>query len=170
MLGPNPVLFVAEEALSRFAARDGNYDPASRRQAEHLYASARSHAALNAVLRRLRGRIGRLQSPDQRGGGHDGHYVGLRTVPIHSIRGSESRCQDFDADFCPLQTRTRERWLSVATARIKGLTLPPVELIQVGTEYFVRDGHHRISVARALGEQNIEAEVIARSAMAPLGA
>ncbi len=45
--------------------------------------------------------------------------------------------------------------------------LPPVELIQIGHEHFVRDGHHRISVARALGEYDIEAEVIA---LGPTGA
>jgi hypothetical protein len=47
----------------------------------------------------------------------------------------------------------------VAQARQQGLSLPPVELTQVGEVYFVRDGHHRISVARALGQTDIEAEV-----------
>jgi hypothetical protein len=48
----------------------------------------------------------------------------------------------------------------VAAARRRGKSLPPVDLIQVGDAYFVRDGHHRISVARALGQQDIEAKVI----------
>jgi signal transduction histidine kinase len=164
MLTANAAMFVAEETLSRFAARDGNHDPATRREAERLYAAARSRAALNAILQRLRGRLGHLQPLDGRCGGHEGHYSGLQTVSIRSIRGSEDRCRDFDTNFCPLQTRTRERWLSVANARIEGRTLPPVELIQVGDQYFVRDGHHRVSVARALGEREIEAEVTARSA------
>jgi hypothetical protein len=47
----------------------------------------------------------------------------------------------------------------VAKARLKGVTLPPVELIQVGDVYFVRDGHHRISVARAFGQEHVDAEV-----------
>ena len=165
MLGANVALFVAEETLSRFAARDGNYDPASRRQAEHLYATACRQANLNTVLQRLRGRVRRLSSLGEQHSGQEGHYSGLRIVPIQRIRGSEDRCQDFDVDFRPLQTRTRERWLGVAMARIGGRTLPPVELIQVGDEYFVRDGHHRISVARALGEHDIEAEVTVRGAM-----
>jgi hypothetical protein len=42
---------------------------------------------------------------------------------------------------------------------LAGDPLPPVELIQVGSVYFVRDGHHRISVARAMGQQEIEAVV-----------
>jgi hypothetical protein len=50
--------------------------------------------------------------------------------------------------------------MSIAIARSQGDTLPLVELIQLGNDYFVRDGHHRISVARALGEEYIDAKVI----------
>jgi hypothetical protein len=76
------------------------------------------------------------------------------------IRGSEGRSDDFDCDFNPLHTRTRDRWMSVAIARSQGETLPLVELIQLGEDYFVRDGHHRISVARELSEEYIDAIVI----------
>jgi hypothetical protein len=86
-------------------------------------------------------------------------FVRMCTVPIRQIRGSEGRSEDFDADFYPLQKRTRGRWLSVATAYLKGVAMPPVELIQVGSIYYVRDGHHRISVARATGQEYIEAQV-----------
>jgi hypothetical protein len=84
---------------------------------------------------------------------------GTRTVAIEQIGGSENRVGDFDCEFNPLQTHTRDRWLSVATARQRGRYLPPVALIQVGDRYFVRDGHHRISVARALGQEAIEASI-----------
>jgi len=84
---------------------------------------------------------------------------GTHTVPIRQIRGSESRGTDFDCDFNPLQSHTRERWLGIAAARQRGRNLPPVALIQVGDLYFVRDGHHRISVARALGYATVEATV-----------
>jgi len=47
----------------------------------------------------------------------------------------------------------------VADALDEGLVLPPVQLIQVGADYYVRDGHHRVSVTRALGLDVIEAEV-----------
>jgi hypothetical protein len=87
------------------------------------------------------------------------HYAGLRAVAIDQIRGSEGRVQDFDSAFHPLSEKTRDRWLSVATARMQGAGLPAVELIQVGDFFFVRDGHHRISVARALGEEAIDAEI-----------
>lgn len=88
------------------------------------------------------------------------HYVGVRTVPLNRIKGSEGRSSDFDCDFNPLHARTRNRWMSIAIARSQGDTLPLVELIQLGEDYFVRDGHHRISVARAFSEEYIDAVVI----------
>ena len=87
------------------------------------------------------------------------HYAGTRPVAIRHIRGSEGRCEDFDAGFRPLRAHNRGRWTSVAEARLRGVTLPPVELILVGEVYYVRDGHHRISVARAFGQEHIDAEV-----------
>jgi hypothetical protein len=84
---------------------------------------------------------------------------GVRTVPIGQIRGSEDRSRDFDRDFNPLQDHCKGRWLNIAVARQQGEALPLVALIQVGEIYFVKDGHHRISVARALGQLDIEAKV-----------
>lgn len=87
-------------------------------------------------------------------------YRGLQTVALACIRGSEGRPRDFDADFNPLRASTAHRWVSVAAERALGHTLPPVELIQVGDVYYVRDGHHRVSVAHVRGEQYIEAMVM----------
>jgi hypothetical protein len=86
-------------------------------------------------------------------------HAGVQLVPVARIRGSEGRCADFDADFRPLKSLSEARWVSVACARQVDVPLPLVQLIQVGDSYFVRDGHHRISVARWLGQQEIEAEV-----------
>ena len=80
-------------------------------------------------------------------------------VPIAQIDGSENRIADFDRNFNPLHDHTRDRWLTIARALQRGRYLPPVKLIQVGDHYFVRDGHHRISVARALSWDAIEATV-----------
>lgn len=88
------------------------------------------------------------------------HYAGLKIVPIDRIRGSEGRTEDVDDAFYPLHDRLRDRWISVASVRLAGEGLPPVELIHTGGVYFVRDGHHRISVAKALGEAYIDADVI----------
>jgi hypothetical protein len=90
----------------------------------------------------------------------EARYAGVRSLPIRHIRGSEGRCHDFDADFRPLKTHNKSRWLRLAAAWQQGVVLPPVLLIQVADAYFVRDGHHRISVARAFGREQIEAEVI----------
>ena len=57
---------------------------------------------------------------------------GNTDVPIGQIRGSEGRCEDFDRAFHPLKEHTEERWVSVARAHLRGLGLPPVELIQLG--------------------------------------
>lgn len=84
---------------------------------------------------------------------------GVRSVPIKRIRGSESRCGEFDVGFRPLRFHSKERWLRIATARLMRVPLPPVDLVLVKDRYFVVDGHHRISVARALGQTEIDAEV-----------
>jgi hypothetical protein len=88
-----------------------------------------------------------------------GHFAGRQSVRLDDIRGSEGRSQGFDAKFYPQSDETRQRWQSVANALADGLELAPVQLIQVGGAYYVRDGHHRVSVNRALGHDIIEAEV-----------
>jgi hypothetical protein len=93
---------------------------------------------------------------------------GVRTVPISQIRGSEGRSRYFDLDFNPLYEQTKGRWLSIAVAQQQGKALPLVSLIQVGDVYFVRDGHHRISVARALGQMAMDAHVIIWEVSGPL--
>src|SRR6266508_370226 len=86
-------------------------------------------------------------------------FAGRQMVPIGQILGSESRANDFDAEFRPRERHTAARWCRVAEAWQAGVELPPVELIQVGDAYFVRDGHHRISVARTFGAREIDALV-----------
>ncbi len=129
---------------------------------KRLYAHARSQAwwgQLRSSLARRSGDLLTLAEIDASETPSTRRYAGRQTVPIDHIRGSQGRVQDFDRDFYPLQDHNRDRWLSVAGARQRGKPLPPVDLIQVGSIYFVQDGHHRISAARALGEKEIEAEV-----------
>jgi hypothetical protein len=87
-------------------------------------------------------------------------YSGIQAVPVRSIIGTEGRTADFDIDFHPVKEAARERWVNVAMAYLSSQPLEPVQLIQVGDAYFVRDGHHRISVSRAFGQVAIDAEVI----------
>ena len=99
---------------------------------------------------------------------HGSHYGGVQTVPLYRIIGSEQRAGDFDSAFHPLQAHLRDRWVSVAIAYRQYITLPPVQVIQIGEHYFVRDGHHRVSVALALGQIDIEGEVVVWETAAPL--
>lgn len=96
------------------------------------------------------------------------YFLGEQSVPIKQIRGSESRSADFDADFHPTQPHIEERWRTIAQLWLAGVALPPVDLVQVGDVYFVRDGHHRISVAKALGAKEIDAIVTVWQVDGPL--
>jgi hypothetical protein len=82
------------------------------------------------------------------------------SVPIHQIKGSLGRSDDFDLNFNPLKERSRSRWMSIAAAVRIGLPMPAVELVQVGNAYYVRDGHHRISVAKSMGQDAIDARIV----------
>ena len=95
-------------------------------------------------------------------------YRGLQTVPVDQIVGSTDRFRDFDRAFRPRRDHTAARWKSVAHADAEGKALPPVQLYQVGGAYFVRDGHHRVSVARTRGRLYVDAEVIEVQVRAPL--
>jgi hypothetical protein len=94
-------------------------------------------------------------------------YSGIHVVPIRSIIGSEGRTTDFDMDFHPVREDSRERWVNMAMVYLARLPLPPIEVIRLGDAYFVRDGHHRISVSRAFGQVAMDAEVITWKAQPP---
>ncbi|MCU1661845.1 MAG: hypothetical protein QOI36_1622 [Pseudonocardiales bacterium] len=85
--------------------------------------------------------------------------LGLQVVPLESIVGSVDRTRDFDRWFRPSSPRTRERWERLARAHRRGETIPPIDVYRVGELHFVRDGHHRVSVAHALGLRSIDAYV-----------
>jgi hypothetical protein len=93
--------------------------------------------------------------------------AGQQAVPIAQIRGSEGRSDDFDVTFHPLKDHVEGRWRNIAQAWLEGRRLPPVDLIRVGDVYFVRDGHHRISVARSFGQREIDAYVTVWEAEQP---
>ncbi len=85
--------------------------------------------------------------------------AGLRTIDIFKIQGSESRSDTFDRSFNPLHKCSKQRWMSVAKAVRRGYYMPAIELIKIGDIYFVRDGHHRISVSKAMGRTYVDAHV-----------
>jgi len=85
--------------------------------------------------------------------------LGLQTIPIASIIGSQGRYKNFTRNFLPLQENLRNRWKQIENAISNGKDLPPVELYKVCDAYFVKDGHHRISVAKSMNKRSIEARV-----------
>jgi hypothetical protein len=89
-------------------------------------------------------------------------YIGLQTIELDSILGTVDRAVHggFDRQFRPTTPRVRARWERIANAARRGERLPPISVYRVGDVHFVRDGHHRVSVARALGRETIEAYVV----------
>jgi hypothetical protein len=87
------------------------------------------------------------------------HDLGLQVVSVDSIVGTVDRTVDFDRGFRPTSPRLRSRWERIAAAQRRGESMPPVSLYKVGDLYFVRDGHHRVSVAKSLGRKDIDAYV-----------
>jgi len=85
--------------------------------------------------------------------------LGLQVIPLDSIVGSVDRTRDFDRRFRPRSGRSRERWERLATAQRRGEAIPPIDVYRVGELHFVKDGHHRVSVAHALRLRSIDAYV-----------
>lgn len=86
---------------------------------------------------------------------------GIKQVPLQDIIGSVNRIQDFDRNFLPLRDDDIYRWASVKTAMTSPLAkgVPPVSLYRIGDAYFVLDGNHRVSIAKQMGMDTIEAYV-----------
>ncbi len=89
------------------------------------------------------------------------HYLGLQSVPVDKIIGSVGRYRDFDRAFLPTQRQTQYRWENIHAAHADGVVLPPVDLYKIGEVYFVKDGNHRVSVARINGQDYMDAYVTA---------
>lgn len=87
-------------------------------------------------------------------------YVGMKVIPIDKIVGSEGRYKDFDNRFFPKSSHLKNRWEHVDDAAIRAITLPPIKVYEIAGLYFVRDGNHRVSVAKARGTEFIDAEVV----------
>jgi hypothetical protein len=85
--------------------------------------------------------------------------LGEQLIPLDSIVGTVDRSREFDRDFRPTSPRVRERWQRINSAQRKGEAMPPIDVYRIGELHFVKDGHHRVSVARALGHKDINAYV-----------
>jgi hypothetical protein len=87
-------------------------------------------------------------------------YRGVIPVPLEMIIGSEGRYRDFARGFLPKYDYLRDRWVKVDSAHYQDIILPPIKLYELGGAYFVRDGNHRVSVAKLQGALEIDAEVV----------
>jgi hypothetical protein len=142
--------------------------------AQSDFSRARRARVLSDVARRLR------REPDDVGlilpfeevvealGRTGQHDLGLRVVPLDAVVGSVDRAVDFDRGFRPTSQRLRSRWERIAAAQRRGESMPPVSLFKIGDLYFVRDGHHRVSVAKSLGRPDIDAYVTEVETRVPL--
>jgi hypothetical protein len=86
--------------------------------------------------------------------------LGLQVISLETIVGTFDRAREFDRQFRPTSGRVRRRWERIAAAQRRGEPMPPIDVFRIGELHFVRDGHHRVSVARALRREDIDAYVI----------
>jgi nucleotide-binding universal stress UspA family protein len=128
------------------------------------YQRARRQAAAEAFIARLRGKTEELEllSYEEvrqrlRGVEHNREY--LENIPLDAIVGSVDRYHDFTRRFLPRESTSKERWARVMAKTADLTGLPPIDVYQIGEVYFVSDGNHRVSVARQLGNDTIEAFV-----------
>ena len=93
---------------------------------------------------------------------------GMKEIPLDKIIGSVGRYSDFTRDFLPRKESDSQRWASVKMATESMLGVPPIEVYKVGDYYFVRDGNHRVSIARSNGQRYIEAYITEVMTRVPL--
>ena len=134
---------------------------------------ARQRAALQSILVRLTGKSAELLSYDavvkklRMIGSAD---RGLREIPLDAIVGSVGRYTDFTRTFLPRHDSDAQRWARVRAAMADQTidALPPIEVYQIGAAYFVKDGNHRVSIARRAGYLVLHAYVTEVRTRVPL--
>lgn len=137
--------------------------------------AARFRAFRRSLRRVLTGRARRLRSiePALKAAGLEGRaFGGVTEIPVDRVIGSvapDGKTSDFDPGFLPTSRRLRDRWTRIYQAMVEGDELPPIDVYRVDGNYYVIDGHHRVSVARSLGRDAISARVIDVKTRAPLG-
>ena len=134
---------------------------------------ARRQAALQQTLARLRGGSVDLLKYDEVRKQLKVTGIaerGIQDIPLEAIVGSVGRSGDYTRDFMPIHDSDEQRWARVQTAFLSLTGVPPIEVYQIGEAYFVRDGNHRVSVARRLGNKTIEGYVTEVRTRVPLAA
>lgn len=142
-----------------------------RSRALEDFRAARRRAALHAIMGRLQGTSLNLLSFNEVA--HQLQVIGqvdrgVRQIPLDRIVGSVGRYDEFDRSFLPLKSYDADRWASVRAAAADPAELPPIEVYQIEDVYFVIDGNHRVSIARHLGLDFLDAHIIETRTRAPL--
>jgi hypothetical protein len=142
-------------------------------QSDRDFSRARRRAFLRrigAYLRRDPGSNQLLSFDEVKGalGAISQVYLGLREVPVSKIVGSVGRHRDFDRAFLPSKPDLGTRWRRIDEIMHREEELPPVSLYKIGDAYFVKDGNHRVSVARQQGIEMLDAEVIELRSRVPV--
>jgi hypothetical protein len=136
-----------------------------RADAENDFLRARRRQVLAMLAHRLRrqppgrDRLLRLDEITGALGWRGERQLGLQTIRLDTIVGTVDSERDFDRHFRPTSSRMRERWEQLALAQRRGAAIPPIEVYRIGGLHFVSDGHHRVSIAAATGQQTIDAYV-----------
>jgi len=129
--------------------------------AHEAFARARRVQIAARAARWLPGGRSRPRTPRPLGddGGLPWGAPRLRVIRLAGVVGTLEPTIAFDASFRPASELVRARWERIALAHLKGVALPPISVLQRSDGYYVVDGRHRVSVARALGHADIEAWV-----------
>lgn len=86
-------------------------------------------------------------------------YLGVQSIPVARIIGSEGRSNDFSRSFLPLKSFVHARWTKVRDLFLAGQIDEAIRICEYGGCYIVRDGNHRVSVAKTHGVEFMDAEV-----------
>jgi len=146
-----------------------------RADAENDFRGARRRevlASLGCRLRRRRRGCNRIVALNEVVGalGWRGERrLGLHVIRLDTIVGTVDSRRDFDRRFRPTSSRVRPWWEQLALAQRRGAAMPPIEVYRVGELHFVNDGHHRVSIAAATGQREIDAYVTQVLTAAPPG-
>lgn len=149
------------------------YSNLSGYSAREDFHRARRQAAMEGIIARVTGKSSELLLYDdviQKLKASGSADKGLKEIPINAIVGSVGRYTDFTRNFLPRLDSDEGRWVQVMAAATDAYSrgLPPIEVYQIGDVYFVKDGHHRVSIAKQLGATMMEAYVTEVRTKVPL--
>ncbi len=153
---------MSDESNGHWIVAAGQHFDRARRQAfvESVIGQLRGQPTSLLPFEDVRDSLGLVPASDR----------GLHEIPLGKIIGSVGRYREFTRSFLPRDSSIKERWERIYAAAQGMQGLPPIEVYQVGNVYFVKDGNHRVSVAREMGAKTIQAYVREFSSPMPISA